>query len=84
MDEDQEKYIAKPFTLREMLDKLNSQNVTIINEVNETLVCLDEVQFYVNKPSKVLAPELLDRDVMSYAAEAGDLIIKVKGEEDAE
>lgn len=84
MDEDQEKYVAKPFTLREMLDKLNSQNVTVINEVNETLVVLDEVQFYVNKPTRVLVPELLDRDVVSYAAEAGDLIIKVKGEEDAE
>ena len=84
MDEDREKYVAKPFTLREMLDRLNSQNVTVINEVNETLVVLDEIQFYVNNPTRVLAPELLDRDVVSYAAEAGDLIIKVKGEEDAE
>lgn len=84
MDEDNEKYVARPFTLREMLETLNSANVTVINEVNETLVVLGDVTFYVNKPTKVLAPELLDREVLSYAAEVGDLVIKVKGEEDAE
>lgn len=84
MDEDQERYVAKPMTLRDMLEMNRSDNVSIINEVNEVLVCLNEVQYYVNKPTRVLAPELLDRDVMSYSAEAGELVIKVKGEEDAE
>lgn len=84
MDEDQEKYVAKPMTLRDMLEANRSDNVSVINEVNEVLVCLNEVQYYVNKPTRVLAPELLDRDVMSYSAEAGELVIKVKGEEDAE
>lgn len=84
MDEEQEKYIARPFTLREMLETLNSQDVTVINEVNETLISMTEVQFYVNKPTKVLKDELLNRNVISYAASAGDLVIKVEGEEDAE
>jgi uncharacterized protein (UPF0218 family) len=80
----EEKAIARPFTLRDMLAMSNNQDVTVVNEVNETLVSLTEIQFYVNNPTKVLKDELLDREVMGYMVEAGDLLIKVKGEEDAE
>lgn len=80
----EEKVIARPFTLRDMLAMSNNQDVTVVNEVNETLVSLVEIQFYVNNPIKVLKDELLDREVLGYTVEAGDLLIKVKGEEDAE
>lgn len=84
MDEEQEVYVAKPMTLRDMLETNRSMTVSVVNEVNETLVMLDEIQYYVNNPTRVLRDELLDREVLSYSAEAGELVIKVKGEEDAE
>ena len=84
MEED-EKFIARPCTLGEMISRAhNANNIMVINELNETLIVLDEIENYVCNPVKFLAKDFLKREVISYAVEGYNLFILIKGEEDAE
>ena len=84
MSKKQEVYVANPLRLREMLEHISTDNMTIMNEIGEILIELSEIQFCVANPTRFLADSLLDREVLSYGSHVGDLVVKVKGEEDAE
>lgn len=84
MSRKQEVIVAQPLRLREMLERVSTDSMTIMNEIGEVLIELAEIQYCVVNPAKYLADSLLEREVLSYGSYAGDLIVKLKGEEDAE
>ena len=76
---------AKPFKLRDILNFMAVDEITIRNECNETLIALHDIDLCVKKPIAYLSEELLDREVIEWLAVGYSIMtIKVKGMEDAE
>lgn len=72
-------------TLRELLRTLNfTGGLEIENECSETLVELNGVDYYVCGLEKILAPQLLDRQVLELGNQYERTLIRVEGVEDAE
>ena len=70
--------VAEPLTLRDLLSTAIIGQVTIINECNEVLLATKNTALNVVPFYKVLNVELLDREIITYGAEDGEAIFKVK------
>jgi len=81
------KDVEMPGTLRlgDMLDMARLVgDIEIINECNETLLIASYVDENVCPLTKVLAKDLLAREVINYGTRDDRTLFKIKGVEDAE
>lgn len=75
---------AEKLSLREFLEFAYWNRLTIINEINEILIIIDDAGLCVKDPTKYLRDDLLDRKVIGSAGDGEYLNIIIEGEYDAE
>lgn len=75
----------RKLNVRDLLEISAADNIEILNETNEPLISLSGTNFAIPNKTAWLKDELLDREAIRFYQDGpNQLIIKVKGFEDAE